>query len=247
MNKQTPYQKFIVLTAPRSGSNYLSYLLHDHPQIMSIGEVYCPDTIWGQPGKTEINHNPFLKVFRDVFPVAFLKDVVFCKYPDNIKAVGFRFFYHHAEHYQSVLQHLLSLNDLKIIHLKRMNLLDALISLRLAAKTQIWSSSRQPKRKLTQVKISYDECSEYFEKISVSREKFLEQFTGFPILDVSYEKIVDSPREETKKVLRFLNVPQRNLNCSLKKQNLYAPREVIINFDKLKKQFNHTKWRHFFE
>ncbi|KKT37607.1 MAG: hypothetical protein UW22_C0022G0012 [Candidatus Gottesmanbacteria bacterium GW2011_GWB1_44_11c] len=247
MSTYQTYQKFIILTMPRSGSNYLSYLLNDHPNIMSIGEVYCRETIWGQPGKTHYNHNYFLKLFRDISPTMFLKLFVYHKYSKHIVAVGFRLFYHQAEHFRSILEHLYKDKSVKVIHLKRINLLENLVSLNLAEKTGHWSSFGENKSKNEKLFLTYEECLNHFVSSTNSQNKFESLFQDHPQITVYYENFLVNHQAEIDRTLTFLGVKKRNLNCSLKKQNTRPLNEVIINYQDLKRQFSHTKWSVYFK
>lgn len=240
------YQKFIILAMPRTGSNYLSYFLHDHPNIMSIGEVFDIETIWGRPGKPEIDHSRHLKLFRNFFPIAFLNKLIFGKYPKTIKAVGFRLFYHQAEYYNKLLPYILSQNDWKIIHLKRINLLENFVSLHIAEKTGVWSSLKAPSSQLIRISLGFQECLNYFESTTAAVQKFDKLFANFSKIDVYYERLSKSSHYELEKTLSFLGVRKRNLVCSLKKQNTRTLEEVIINYKELKKQFANTFWKSFF-
>lgn len=248
-NVSNSYQKFIILTMPRSGSNYLSYLLHDHPNIISIGELFCIETLWGQPGKKNLNHNFLLKFFRNLFPILFLKKYIYHEYPNNIQAVGFRFFYHQVDRFKTVFKYLFSLKGIKIIHLKRMNLLDNLISLKLARKTRIWSSLVKPRKKIIKINLDYNECLEYFKNATFIRNKYDGLLKNKSCIDVHYEQLIKNTQKEISKLLNFLNIPnipKKSLNCSLIKQNLYKPQEVVTNYKQLKNQFKNSQWSKFF-
>lgn len=241
------YQKFIILSMPRSGTNYLSYLLHDHPQVVSLGELYDKRVIWSTPAKPWLEGKSYLKLFRDFFPVLFLKLFAYSKYPRSVIAVGFRFFYWHAELYPSVLRYLLDQSDIRIIHLKRQNMLENLVSLKIALETNIWISLKQKTEPRVKLKISHHECVEYFTYTEKSWETYDKVFSGFSIIDVFYEDLCKNQQEELKRILSFLGVSYRRLTCPLKKQNTRRLRDVILNYDELKTQFRHTKWKNFFD
>ena len=241
------YQKFVILTSPRTGSNYLSYLLHDHPNMMSIGEVYCLETLWGQPGKAQYNHNIFLRVIRNLFPLLFLKRFVYHQYPKQIQAVGFRLFYHQADHFPSLLRYLIATDNLKVIHLQRLNLLENLVSLRLAQKTKLWSSMQKPSFGNIKLTLSYQECLEHFIETTKTQQRFSRLFPERPVLPVYYERLYTQPQKESSKILAFLGLSQRHLTCALIKQNTRPLDDVIQNYQELKRRFSTSSWYRFFQ
>lgn len=241
------YQKFFILSMPRSGSNYLAYLLGDHPEIISVGEIYNRNRIWGHPSKPEISKSRYLKILRDLFPVWFLKTLIYGKHPSNIKAVGFRFFYSQAEIFPQVANYLFSRKDIKIIHLKRENLLRALVSLRIAEKTGFWVSLKPRLYKPLRIYLRYRECLKYFEENSVIISRYDAMLCKQNSIDINYEELCKSTDTIIPKILSFLGVSDKKLNCLILKQNPYSLKKVIKNYDVLKGKFSNTVWNKYFE
>src|SRR5262249_5361444 len=164
----------IILSMPRSGSNYLAYLLNSHPRVVCFGEIYDKRTVQGKPANEWIQRYRYVRAFRNRFPLFFLKTFVFHPYPKRFSTVGFRFFYRQAQDTSSVLQYLLSLKSLKVIHLVRRNLLANLTSFRIAMKTNVWSSldkqisPEQP----PQITLSFEECLKHFEESTLYQSQY---------------------------------------------------------------------------
>jgi len=244
-NKHRSYIKFVIIATHRTGSNYLSCLLNDHPEVFSLGEVFNLPTIWGQPGNPEINHSRILKIFRNLLPVSFLRLYVYGKYPDLVKAVGFRYFYSQADTFQSVTDYLRSQSDVKVIHLKRRNLLDSYVSLNLAKSSGVWSSEKPP-GKLRKLVINPKDCLDYFEKSSRLITKYDRLFAKSSRIDIYYEDLLRKKASQIRKILKYLGILDRKLTCNLIKQNTRSFDEVVVNYKILKKYFRGTRWEGFF-
>ena len=175
--KIADYQKFIVLSLPRSGSNYLIHFLNSHPNITSYGEPFQPNFLLGNPSRTIFENPLFFTIyrhFRNRYPIFFLNHVIFKKYPSTISAVGFKIFYEHAD--SGKLQHVWSflkeIPGLKIIHLIRQNILKSYISLLIALRTgEFISCSNTSRKQQSKIKLDYHACEKYFTKVIIYSQK----------------------------------------------------------------------------
>lgn len=242
-----PYQKFIILTTARTGSSHLVYLLDSHPNIVSMGEIYNEVKIWNLPEKSLLRKIPHLKKLRDWQPEAFLKFLIFHKYPSQIKAVGFKLLYIQTQDSpgKKLLRYISAQNEIKIIHLKRMNMLEMFISNLMAIKTGIWTSNdgRYPKIRFS---IKPAECQVFFMYVEAQQKLFSRLFRYHQILDVSYENLVDKPQYEFNSIQTFLGVKTHQLMPKIQKLNHRAMRDIVSNYEPLKQQFRKTKWSKFF-
>lgn len=119
------YDKFLILSRSRTGSNLLRSLLSSHPDVICLGEIF------GSVGN---------EVKNDIIksPIKYLKRIAFGYHKKNIKSVGFKIFYYHPEFKCStnIWNYLENQNNIKIIHLKRKNILRTILSRKIAGKTQ---------------------------------------------------------------------------------------------------------------
>jgi LPS sulfotransferase NodH len=244
------YQKFIILSMPRSGSNYLAYLLNSHPHITCFGEIFDKRTVQGKPANEWIQRYRYIRAFRNRLPLFFLKTLIFHPYPEEICAVGFRYFYRQAQDRSSVLKYLLSLKSLKVIHLVRRNMLANLTSFRIAMKTKVWNSldkeTQMSSVKPLQVTLSFEECLKHFEESSRFHSRFQELFRNFSNKVIYYEDLASNRKVEVSKVTDLLELEQKPLSCNLKKQNTRPLEELIDNYGDLKRQFAGSQWSSFF-
>lgn len=241
------YQKFIILASPRIGSNYLVSLLGSHTQVICYGEIInSQGVLFDYP-----EYDPKrVTAFRDKYPIKFMKKLIFRKYASNIAAVGFKIFYHQARQgrLKKVWPYLKNLPDLKIIHLKRKNLLKSYLSDRLAETTNVWQIyDASQVTKDIKIQLGYDECLDYF----LRRQKRIDQcnvlFKDSHVLEVFYEDLDKDCSKETNRIQKFLNLEIETLWSSLKKQNIRPLTETISNYWELKEKFKNTYWINFFE
>ncbi|HLP47085.1 MAG TPA: hypothetical protein VK469_14125, partial [Candidatus Kapabacteria bacterium] len=127
---QREYVKYIILGHPRTGSNMLRGLLNENRHVVAFGELFrFNDSIgWDYPGhhhKAKIE----LQLINDD-PIEFLQKKVFINFPHPVKAVGFKIFYFHAhsENWKPVWTYLHEQKNIKIIHIKRENVLKTHLS-----------------------------------------------------------------------------------------------------------------------
>lgn len=247
---QKNYTRFVIIGSHRSGSNYLSSLLSSHPDIISIGEVFNQSILFAKPGKPHLERNIFIKAARDASPVWFLRHFIYHDYSPQIKAVGFRYFYLHAEgKFRSILEYLKNDKNIRIIHLKRKNLLRSYWSLRKAQETGIWTVQSvspivQPAIHLT---LHPNDCASYFTSMETYIKTFDAHFSRHKTIEVEYESLCRNLDHEQSRILSFLEVSPHKLSASTKKLGVVPLRTVISNFFELKSHFKATRWQWFFE
>lgn len=244
-----PYTRFVIISSHRSGSNYLSSLLSSHPNIMSIGEIYNPSVLFADPGKPKLHGSRIAKVLRDVAPVWFLRHCIYHAYPAHIHAVGLRYFYLHAQgKFKPVLDYLIGEKTIRVIHLKRKNLLRSYWSLRAAQETDIWTvpSSSPLTQPAVRLILEPRDCASYFTTMETFMTTFDTHFRHHKILEVEYEQLLINVNHEQKRLSAFLGVSPHALSASTKKLNNAPLSTIISNYTVLKNHFRFTKWNHFF-
>jgi len=120
-------------------------LLNAHPQVTCFREVLNPAhefIIYGVEGYD--NDRAADRALRDADPVAFLLQRIFCAHPAGTAAVGFKTQYEQIWLVPRALEWLLAQDDLRVIHLRRRNLLRARVSIRIAQMTGVWMERKPP-------------------------------------------------------------------------------------------------------
>ncbi len=224
------YEKFVVITRSRTGSNFLMASLNSHPNIVANREVFrelegksCTE-VWGK---------------------------TFANKPPCIKLVGFKIFYYHPldSDDRSVWDLLVADKRIKVIHLKRNNLLRTVLSGKIALKTKVWTNKRAARKvKLEDKKLSLnvDECIQEFQKIKEWESKIDNMFSKHPKLVISYEELVAKP-DTLNEVLDFLGIEQKELKSGYKKQNKEPLNELIENYHEFSSKLSDTEWSYLLE
>lgn len=241
------YTKFIVLTTQRSGSTYLIHLLGTHPNVISFSEVMNEAAIgWGRWKSTfRKKNNPLLLPLRNIAPSLFLNRVVFRSYPPSIHAVGFKLMYSQINRFPSVLRFLKE-HEVKIIHLKRSNLLEMYVSLKRGEVSDVWHTTDQALTPDVRLYLQPADCREFFTKIGTLQKRFDRFFVGGSMMSMSYEHLRGNKNNEMEKIERFLSIRHHLLTSTFQKMNQLPLHECIINYSELKRALRNTPWKRFF-
>lgn len=253
---QKNYTRFIILGRSRVGTNMLRSLIDAHPGTITYGEIFASKrrktnrSLWSL--NTEKIHD--LKLHE---PVKFLADYIFGPYTSDIRAVGFKFFYYHAQddEWLPLWQKLEQDDELHILHLTRRNILRTHLSRVLASHTQSWvirSNTQGHAGDYVQTKPMVELDGNALESDFVQTRKWEREaalrFKNHPTLDITYEQLVGDSEQIARKVDEFLKMPERAAYpVGTKKQSSGKLRDTIVNYDELKRRFIGTEWEGFFE
>jgi LPS sulfotransferase NodH len=253
-------RRFMVLGTARTGSNLLLSLLSGHPAIKTHGELFKLDALAADN-------------LRDVLddPIVYLRRRLGTAHPDDVTAVGFKMFYHHLtlEHvdmlpsvaavvdsqydrttlerrFKDAWDRLIADRDLRVIHLKRRNMLDTFISLKTALHTQHWWSVARAARP-TSFRLDPEECHRYFQRLAGLVASADDAFAGHATIEVVYENLVEWREQTLASVFAFLGVPWHAVTTRMNKQRSTRVSEVVVNYDELKESCRQTPWATFFE
>ncbi|MDC1255999.1 sulfotransferase domain-containing protein [bacterium] len=226
------YKHFIILSRSRTGSNFLVSLLNSHPHIHTRGEAF--NRLAGQKYQTVLKKE-------------------FSKQPNYIKAKGFKIFYYHPLDEEScgIWDELQSMKNLHVIHLTRGNILEILLSRKIADIQDEWliksdSNSSDSLTKPVSVSFTVDELTQGFEQTKGWEKEGNEMFKSHKLLPVTYEELITDKNETFKKLSHFLNVGYQSPQTNLKKQNIKTFKERINNYQELKLAFIDTQWSEYF-
>lgn len=243
------YTKFIILGRSRVGSNLLRGLINDHNKAIAYGEIFRKQ---GEVGwdMTYYRHNQINLFQEDEYlkqePIDFLDDHIYKNYINDVVAVGFKLFYYHAkqEEWKKIWSYLKNEN-VKVIHLKRRNLLRVHLSRELAGRSGNW----QNKKYNSAISLNPEKCAWDFKRTERWWKEYDDLFKENDLLEVWYEDLVRDRDVWVQNILSFLDVndSHQNLQPTTKKQSQKKASELIKNYDSLKREFMGTKWEYLFE
>jgi LPS sulfotransferase NodH len=224
--------RFVIIAAPRTGSNLLCTLLNSHPEVLCHHELFNPQGIY--TALTLRDRPPALGTIedRDRDPLAFLARA--WQTGAGFGCIGFKWTRGQNE---TVLRAVVEDPDVKKIVLRRRNRIKTFISEKIAQQTQQWEVYDEHDLSRPRPRVSVDD-TELLNHISAN-DRFYDDLgslldrTDQPRVDVCYESVF-SPAEQSR-LLQFLGVKDtlRPLVAASVKQNPTDLRELIANFGEL--------------
>lgn len=242
------YTKFIILGRSRTGSNFLRSLLNSHPAALVLGEIFRnQDTI-------DFDHPEFptteriIKIYQSD-PEKFLKSVVFRKIPAKFQALGFKLFYYHAREkpFSRIWQSIKDQKDIRIIHIKRRNILRTHLSRENAVKTGQWVNTNGKETHLQSYQLDYDALLNDFVQTRQWELQADSFFSAHPMIEVIYEELSENTDEQIRRIQLFLGLPEFPVQAQTYKQIQKTLSEIIENYEDLKFKFRNTEWSPFFD
>jgi len=229
------YGRFIVLGFARSGSSLLANLLSSHPQIKMFSELFNDKLPARKSHSLEAG-----PLAPDDDPHVYLEQRIFRMYLPHIRAVGFKILYDQARDGDwSAVWDYLRRNRLKIIHLKRRNILDQYLSLELAHKSDIWVAS-QPEQNVgynQTIELDPGHCLDFTGRMIKWWRQIDEFFQDSLVLQLTYEDLTANLAAESGRVLDFLGLEFEPLIPNIIKQRTTRKTEMIANYTDLKQAF----------
>ena len=223
-------KKFIVLTRSRTGSNFLISLLNSHKEIKANGELVARK-----------KQRSFEELIEEGLSSG----------DESVKASGFKIFYYHPIEAEgsAVWEKLVKMTELKVIHLKRRNILRTLVSHKLANLNNVWrqtADDRMPEAAIKRVRFNVEELERGFKNTKEWEAKGDLKFEGHNMLVVYYEDLISDPAGTCGGIFDFLGVRAWDPHSSLVRQNPERLNDLIVNFDELKGKFSGTRWAYLF-
>jgi len=232
---------FVILAAPRTGSNMLCTMLNSHPGILCHHEVFNPQAIYYALNLREGEFNLGTVAQRDRDPVEFIRRLWTSRL--GHACVGFKMT---RGQNQVALQEVLRDRQVKKIVLRRHNRVKTYVSWLIAERTGQWEAYRAADIAGSRPMVWVDETAlrehnalndQYY--LAIEREL---RETGQRALDVAYEDLFG--HAERLRVLRFLGSGELE-DAGLAeprsvKQNASDLRELVCNFEELASAWSGT-------
>lgn len=220
---------FVIVARARTGSNYLIDMLNTSRRVFCVGEIFS------EVSEASVEQT-YARWRARVSPW--------------IAAVGFKLFYYHpAAGMDSKLWRMLEADrEVRIIHLRRLDVLAALVSLKRAEVTGEWF--RRPGEsgyELTQVRLEAHEIEHELRRTREWERRCDARFAEHPVLQLTYEELVCDRKPAMDRVFRFLGVPPVPQPATgLVKQSSRPVHTQLENFADLLSHFSGTEWETYF-
>lgn len=260
------YQRFVLVSHLRSGTHMLRSSLESHPAIVCQSEVFNSDN-------RDLPY-PLSTPAREI-----LDRWVYGDLPATTRCAGFVIHSYQPwglclvpqlrqnPKWASVWTILAEMDDLKVLHLKRANLLRRHLSHIMARRTAIWHcwdgarvaevthlGNPPPQSQIDsrptnppQVTLDPKRLEEDFLDVERARRFADQTLTAHPILDVSYEELCRDYQGVCRGVQHFLGVAPLALQPALEKLERRSLAQAIRNYQELKDRFSNTRWAAFFD
>lgn len=249
MGSAKQYRRFLVVGVARTGSTLLLSLLNAQPRVIAFGEVFRGD------GRIGWDMPPFLTrqgasvtQLHAERPIEFLETEVFRRWPREVSAVGFKLFYYHARtgRHAAVWDYLKDQPDLAVIHIKRLNVLEQYLSLRVAHATDVWSSATGAAPAAEPIVLAPEACLRHFEEVRAQEDACDAFFHSHAMHSLTYEDLVADQASALAGVAAHLDVELTPVKPSIRRQRTQPLTEAIANYAELRSYFAGSRWEEFF-
>jgi LPS sulfotransferase NodH len=110
------------------------------------------------------------------------------------------------------------------------------VSLKIAEKTNVWSTGRSSvHNNADQITIDPSDYLKFRKEYLQHQQLFTGLFQDHAVLEISYEELAQHPDVILKNVQQFLGVKPQQLKTLLKKQNQDNVRTHVTNYDEVQK------------
>jgi hypothetical protein len=224
----------IILTTQRSGSTFLVECMDSHPEIECSGEI-----LNGQPDHPVPPYRgPLKKVWKGLriirtgawMPGRWM-DAFYRRGTARVRC--FKAMYNQLSR-PFALRHFAENEDIRVIHLRRHNLLKVHVSrLLMDEREQIQTTAPT---EAVWIRVEPDKAIASMRKARACHETFDRAFARHPRLQVAYESLFDGAflQEETgRRICDFLGVAYHRMQSKLTKLNPESLRDMVTNYDEL--------------
>jgi hypothetical protein len=233
----------VILTTRRSGSSFLVECLRSHPEIECASEI-----LNGQPDDpVPAFRGPFryVKKWSRIartgawMPSRWL-DAYYRR--GNAKVRCFKALYEQLVR-PFALRYVVENEDIRVIHLRRHNLLKAHISALLMNKREKLQATAPTKA--VWIHVDPARAIRSMRKMRARYEWFDRAFERHPRLQVSYERLFDGKyldADTCRRICDFLGVAQHRMESRLVKLNPESLRDMVTNYDELAAEVSKTEF-----
>ncbi|HET8690582.1 MAG TPA: sulfotransferase [Steroidobacteraceae bacterium] len=233
----------IILTTQRSGSTFLVDCLRSHPEVECSGEILngLPDV------PRQMYRGPFRQVvkgFRILRTGAWLPgpylDAFFRRGTARVRC--FKAMYNQLAR-PFAARYLVQNEDIRVIHLRRHNLLKVHVSTLLMDKRKQLQATAPTET--VWIHVDPQKAVAAIRKAQAKFDAYDRQFSRHPLLQISYEKLIgpDGITEDARnRICEFLGIAQLPMTSPLVKLNPDSLRDMVTNYDELERAMRATEF-----
>lgn len=252
---------FILLATQRTGSSWVQEMLNSHPEIRVHTELFLAGASgyprW-EPSQIEFLDSYLERHMAGAGPIArsywrlrYLRRIF---QQPGIRAVGFKFMYDQIRRSPEVMAYAAA-RQVGVVHLIRRNLLDTVISAKLAATTGLYhlaGDARTPvpwwpsKKVETTVRLHVPDVLRELDLLTRERRRIRAwlRVTRTPVCELEYEALAAN-RYAFAPVLVFLGLSERDtslLDSGLQKLQTRPQTDVLENFTEVREALRPTPY-----
>jgi LPS sulfotransferase NodH len=238
-DSQAAQARFVILAAPRTGSNWLCTLLNSHPDILCHHEIFNPNGIFYALDYRDGALDLGTIEERNQHPLEYLSRI--WQHPLGSTCVGFKMTRGQDER---VLQAVLNDRAVRKIVLRRRDVLRTYVSEKIAEQTGRWEvyASSELKEKPSRVCVKIEDLRDHA-RVNDAFYESLEKtlcLSGQRPMVVWYEQLFAIGAHS--RLLGFLDVPRRNLIAKSVRQNPGDLAQLISNYNELESALAGTEF-----
>lgn len=217
--------KFVISCPARSGSTMLLHLLRSNPQVMCHGEVFGRDGLGHIAGdyaarrRADPEATAQLTAYRERAPASFLYDIVFDG--QGRRVVGFKFKTDEAfdERFADIQDIIRDDLDIKIVQLRRRNVLDQFISHQVVLNQTgvTWIGQGDERPRIESFRVDVREAVSYVLDVVRREEEVPRVYEGHRRMLVDYEDLVDPSHPVRGELQAFLDIEAQELTTPTRK------------------------------
>jgi LPS sulfotransferase NodH len=229
--------KAIILTTQRTGSTFLVECLDSHPEVRCLGEMlagghfWVPDVVYKSRYAT--------KAYRYLRSGAWYPTRMMTRYfaRGDRPVMAFKAMYNHIRPAWT-LRYLRKHTEIRILHLRRHNLLKQYVSnLLLSVKRdKPWQPHATAPVTPASIHVSSDAALAYMRRIRAEYDAHEQLFSSHQRLPLTYETMIDGQflqKDVARAVCAFLGIAEHPMRSKLVKMNPVRLQEMVRNYDEL--------------
>jgi len=245
------FMKGIIVTSQRSGSGFLRYCLQSHEEITCDGELL----IGGSLPLPQFLRNRRLaaKLYRYVRARAWNPKIILDEFlalkgaPVHI----FKAMYNQLEN-KYLKDYIGQRSDIRIIHLRRDNLLKQYVSKQLIAKKRdgLWQPHTTSNLKTVTTKISPKAAIKEMQRVKQKFEEFEQLFEKHQKIELVYENMIDGQclsNEATQKICDLFQTKYQPMCCEFLKVNPNKLELLVKNYQEISDSFRNSEYEEYLD